>query len=136
MLDFDEESKRTESEEVAANGKAPDKIDDEYDYEAKYLSDSARFYVPARISEELSEQVRETAVKVYTAMECRGLARVDFFVRRADSAVVFNEINTIPGFTSISMYPKLFAASGIAYPALLDNLISLAMEDEPWYRQQ
>lgn len=107
-----------------------------YDYEAKYLSDSARFYVPARISEELSEQVRETAVKVYTAMECRGLARVDFFVRRADSAVVFNEINTIPGFTSISMYPKLFAASGIAYPALLDNLISLAMEDEPWYRQQ
>ena len=106
-----------------------------YDYEAKYLSDSARFYVPARISEELSEQVRETAVKVYTAMECRGLARVDFFVRRADSAV-FNEINTIPGFTSISMYPKLFAASGIAYPALLDNLISLAMEDEPWYRQQ
>ena len=107
-----------------------------YDYEAKYLSDSARFYVPARISEELSEQVRETAVKVYTAMECRGLARVDFFVRRADSAVVFNEINTIPGFTAISMYPKLFAASGIAYPALLDNLISLAMEDEPWYRQQ
>lgn len=79
-----------------------------YDYEAKYLSDSARFYVPARISEELSEQVRETAVKVYTAMECRGLARVDFFVRREDGAVVFNEINTIPGFTSISMYPKLF----------------------------
>ena len=61
---------------------------------------------------------------------------MDFFVRRGDSAVVFNEINTIPGFTSISMYPKLFAASGIAYPALLDNLISLAMEDEPWYRQQ
>lgn len=58
------------------------------------------------------------------------------FVRREDGAVVFNEINTIPGFTSISMYPKLFAASGIAYPALLDNLISLAMEDEPWYRQQ
>ena len=80
--------------------------------------------------------MRETAVKVYTAMECRGLARVDFFVRREDGAVVFNEINTIPGFTSISMYPKLFAASGIAYPALLDNLISLAMEDEPWYRQQ
>lgn len=61
---------------------------------------------------------------------------MDFFVRREDGAVVFNEINTIPGFTSISMYPKLFAASGIAYPALLDNLISLAMEDEPWYRQQ
>lgn len=63
---------------------------------------------PARISEDISEQVRETAVKVYRAMECRGMARVDFFVRRDDQEVVFNEINTIPGFTSISMYPRLF----------------------------
>ena len=62
-------------------------------------------------------------------MGCRGLARVDFFVRKDDGAVVFNEINTIPGFTSISMYPKLFAASGIAYPDLLDKLIALALED-------
>ncbi len=100
-----------------------------YDYEAKYLADSASFYVPARLDSETEERVRETAVRVYETMGCRGLARVDFFVRRADDAVVFNEINTIPGFTSISMYPKLFAASGIAYPDLLDKLISLALED-------
>ncbi len=100
-----------------------------YDYEAKYLSSSASFYVPARISEDISEQVRETAVKVYRAMECRGMARVDFFVRRDDQEVVFNEINTIPGFTSISMYPRLFAASGIEYPELIDNLIALALEE-------
>ena len=100
-----------------------------YDYEAKYLSSSASFYVPARIGEDVSEQVRETAVKVYRAMECRGLARVDFFVRRDDQEVVFNEINTIPGFTSISMYPRLFAASGIEYPELIDNLIALALEE-------
>ena len=100
-----------------------------YDYEAKYLSNSASFYVPARIDEAVSELLRETAVKVYPAMECRGLARVDFFVRRDDQEVVFNEINTIPGFTSISMYPRLFAASGIEYPELIDNLIALALEE-------
>ena len=100
-----------------------------YDYEAKYLSSSASFYVPARIDEAVSELLRETAVKVYRAMECRGLARVDFFVRRDDQEVVFNEINTIPGFTSISMYPRLFAASGIEYPELIDNLIALALEE-------
>lgn len=100
-----------------------------YDYEAKYLSSSASFYVPARIDEAVSELLRETAVKVYRAMECRGLARVDFFVRRDDQEVVFNEINTIPGFTSISMYPRLFAASGIAYPELIDDLIALALEE-------
>ena len=100
-----------------------------YDYEAKYLSSCASFYVPARLSEAVSEQVRETAVKVYRAMECRGLARVDFFVRRENQEVVFNEINTIPGFTSISMYPRLFAASGISYPELIDDLIGLALEE-------
>ena len=100
-----------------------------YDYEAKYLSDCASFYIPARLPEDVAERVRETAVKVYTAMECRGLARVDFFVRRGDHAVIFNEINTIPGFTSISMYPKLFAASGIPYPALIDDLIRLSLEE-------
>ena len=100
-----------------------------YDYEAKYLSSSARLYVPARIEEDVSERVRETAVKVYRAMECRGMARVDFFIRRDDHEVIFNEINTIPGFTSISMYPKLFAASGIAYPELIDDLIALALEE-------
>ena len=77
----------------------------------------------------IRDRVRETAVKVYRAMECRGMARVDFFVRRENNEVVFNEINTIPGFTSISMYPRLFAASGIEYPELIDNLIAFALEE-------
>ena len=98
-----------------------------YDYTAKYISDSARLYIPARISEQTSEQVREFAIRVYTAMGCRGLSRVDFFVT-ADGGVVFNEINTIPGFTSISMYPKLFEASGIPYSELIDDLLALALE--------
>lgn len=67
-------------------------------------------------------------MRIYRAIGCRGLARVDFFVTYEDETVVFNEINTMPGFTSISMYPKLFAASGIPYPELLDQLISLACE--------
>ena len=98
-----------------------------YDYDAKYISDCAHLYIPARISEQTAEQVRELAVRVYRAMGCRGLSRVDFFVK-ADGEVVFNEINTIPGFTSISMYPKLFEASGIPYGELLDDLIALALE--------
>ena len=85
-----------------------------YDYDAKYISDCAHLYIPARISEQTTEQVRELAVRVYKAMGCRGMSRVDFFVK-SDGEVVFNEINTIPGFTSISMYPKLFEASGIPY---------------------
>ena len=68
------------------------------------------------------------AVKIYTAVGCKGLSRVDFFVTFADNRVVFNEINTLPGFTSISMYPKLFAASGIPYAELIDRLLQLAME--------
>ncbi len=99
-----------------------------YDYEAKYISDCASLYIPARIPEEVAERVRELAIRVYTAMGCRGLSRVDFFVTRQAQEVVFNEINTMPGFTSISMYPKLFEASGIAYSELIDNLISLALE--------
>ena len=75
----------------------------------------------------VAEQVRETAIKIYSALECKGLSRVDFFVEE-DGGVVFNEINTLPGFTSISMYPKLFAASGIAYDELLDQLLQLALE--------
>lgn len=100
-----------------------------YDYDAKYISDCARLYIPARINEQTAEQVRDTAIRVYRAMGCRGLARVDFFVTYEKNEVVFNEINTLPGFTSISMYPKLFAASGIPYAELLDRLIELALED-------
>lgn len=99
-----------------------------YDYEAKYISDTSTAYVPARIPEEVAEQVRDTAVKVYSAIGCQGLSRVDFFVTYEENRVVFNEINTLPGFTSISMYPKLFAASGIPYEQLIDELLRLAME--------
>ena len=101
---------------------------DFYDYEAKYISDCAKLVIPARLDETVSERVRDTAIRAYRALGCRGLSRVDFFVTRKDREVVFNEINTIPGFTSISMYPKLFEASGIPYPELLDRLIELAME--------
>ena len=99
-----------------------------YDYEAKYVTDTSTAYIPARSSEEVEEQVRELAVKVYSAIGCQGLSRVDFFVTRKDNRIVFNEINTLPGFTSISMYPKLFAASGIPYGQLIDELLQLALE--------
>ena len=85
-------------------------------------------YIPARIPENVSEQVRELAIKAYRAIGCQGLSRVDFFVTHADQRIVFNEINTLPGFTSISMYPKLFGASGISFGELVDQLLNLAME--------
>ena len=101
---------------------------DFYDYDAKYITDTSTAYIPARISDEVAETVREAAVRVYSAIGCQGLSRVDFFVTYEENRVVFNEINTIPGFTSISMYPKLFEASGIPYPQILDELIRLAVE--------
>ncbi|MBP3305917.1 MAG: D-alanine--D-alanine ligase [Oscillospiraceae bacterium] len=99
-----------------------------YDYDAKYITDTSVAYIPARIPEDVAEQVRDTAVKVYSAIGCQGLSRVDFFVTYEGNHVVFNEINTLPGFTSISMYPKLFAASGIPGPQLIDELLQLALE--------
>ena len=99
-----------------------------YDYDAKYLTDTSTAYIPARIPEDVGEVVRDAAVKVYSAIGCQGLSRVDFFVTYEENRVVFNEINTIPGFTSISMYPKLFEASGIPYSKLIDELIRLALE--------
>ena len=101
---------------------------DFYDYDAKYITDTSVAYIPARIPEDVAESVREAAIKVYSAIGCRGLSRVDFFVTYEDNRVVFNEINTLPGFTSISMYPKLFAASGIPYSELIDELLRLAQE--------
>ena len=101
---------------------------DFYDYDAKYITDTSTAYIPARIPEEVEEQVREAAVKIYSAIGCQGLSRVDFFVTYDDNRVVFNEINTLPGFTSISMYPKLFDASGIPYGQLIDELLKLALE--------
>ena len=99
-----------------------------YDYDAKYVTDTSVAYIPARISEELAEQVRDYAIRVYKAVGARGLSRVDFFVTHDDNRIVFNEINTLPGFTSISMYPKLFEASGIPYSLLIDKLIEYALE--------
>ena len=99
-----------------------------YDYDAKYITDTSTAYIPARIPEDVAEQVREQAVKVYSAIGCQGLSRVDFFVCHKDNRIVFNEINTLPGFTSISMFPKLFGASGIPYSELIDQLLELAVE--------
>lgn len=101
---------------------------DFYDYEAKYITSTSSLYIPARIDEQTAENVRDQAVRIYMAMGCRGLSRVDFFVQE-DGGIVFNEINTMPGFTSISMYPKLFEASGIGYSELIDNLIALALDE-------
>ena len=97
-----------------------------YDYDTKYKNDTATYYIPARISDSAMEKVRKYAQKIYKILGCKGLARVDFFVD--GERVVFNEINTLPGFTSISMYPKMMEASGIPYSELIDRLIKLAME--------
>ena len=101
---------------------------DFYDYDAKYITDTSVAYIPARIGEDVAERVRDAAVRIYSAIGCQGLSRVDFFVTYEGDEVVFNEINTLPGFTSISMYPKLFAASGIPAQKLVEELLDLAME--------
>ena len=99
---------------------------DFYDYDAKYVDNASALLIPAELPEELAERIRSLAVKAFRALECEGMARVDFLLSRSTGELFINEINTIPGFTSISMYPKLFAAVGIPYPELLDRLIALA----------
>ena len=99
-----------------------------YDYDAKYYANKSELNIPANLPDETIQAVREAACRAYKAFGCTGLTRVDFFVRKSDGAVMLNEPNTIPGFTSISMYPKLFAASGVAYSELLDRLLQLAEE--------
>ena len=100
-----------------------------YDYEAKYLSgDSSQIFIPADLPAEVIERIREYSVRAFKALDCSGLARVDFFVRKADNEVFINEINTMPGFTQISMYSKLWAASGLPYEKLVERLIELALE--------
>jgi D-alanine-D-alanine ligase len=98
-----------------------------YDYAAKYDAGGSDIIVPARIPEATAARVQELAVDSFIATECEGMARVDFFVREGGEVVV-NEINTIPGFTSTSVYARLFEASGIPYRELLDRLIQLALE--------
>lgn len=99
-----------------------------YDYEAKYIDEGSELQIPAKVSLETQEEIRSAAVRIFEALGCRGLARVDFFVEHGTNRVLFNEINTIPGFTSISMYPKLLEQSGVPYPKLLDRLFKLAQE--------
>ena len=99
-----------------------------YDFDAKYNDNSTVLVIPAELPEETSDKIREYAVRAFHALDGQGLSRVDFFVKHNDGSVVLNEINTLPGFTNISMYPKLWNASGIGYSELLDTLISLAEE--------
>ena len=100
---------------------------DWYDYSAKYDEGGMELVIPARITSEADDRVRQLAVDSFVATECEGMARIDFFVR-TDGEVIVNEINTIPGFTSTSVYAKLFEAAGIGYADLLDRLIALALE--------
>ena len=99
-----------------------------YDYEAKYFSAETRLIIPADLPPSLTRQVQELAVEAFLALDCAGMARVDFFLEREGDKLYINELNTIPGFTSRSMYPKLWEASGLPYPALIDRLLSLALE--------
>ena len=100
-----------------------------YDYEAKYLSEGSDLIVPAKLTKAETKQVREMAIAAFRACDCAGLARVDFLMEPGRSGKIYvNESNTLPGFTSISMYPRLWAASGVAYPQLIDRLIALGME--------
>lgn len=98
-----------------------------YDFDAKYVDASSKLHIPARVKAETMEHIRETAVRAYHAIGCSGLSRVDFFVTETEE-VILNEINTFPGFTSISMYPKLWEASGVPIAELLDRLIAYGMQ--------
>jgi len=99
-----------------------------YDYAAKYLDEGSELIIPAKLSKSEMRRVQELAVAAFQAVDCSGLARVDFLMDPKSRKVYVNEINTMPGFTSISMYPKLWAASGVEYPDLIDQLIELALE--------
>ncbi len=100
--------------------------DEFYSYDAKYNNENSKTLIPAEISEENSKEIQKLAIKAFKAISGRGLSRVDFFIEDKTEKIYINEINTLPGFTSISMYPKLFEAVGISYEKLLDNLIELA----------
>lgn len=99
-----------------------------YDYEAKYVDEGSQLVIPAKLPRATTDEIRRLAIEAFKAIDCAGMARVDFFLERPTGRVLVNEINTIPGFTKISMYPKLWEASGIPYAELLDRLIELAIE--------
>lgn len=99
-----------------------------YDYSAKYLEEGSQLIIPAKITKRQMKEVQEMAMRAFQAVDCSGLSRVDFLMDPKSGKIYLNEINTMPGFTSISMYPKLWAASGLEYPDLIDRLIQLALE--------
>ena len=99
-----------------------------YSYEAKYENEQSKTQIPADIAKELSDEIRKQAIKAFKAINGKGLSRVDFFIEEKTNQIYINEINTLPGFTKISMYPKLFEQVGISYKELLDRLIQLAKE--------
>jgi D-alanine-D-alanine ligase len=99
-----------------------------YDYNAKYIDEGSQPVIPAKMSRKQMKEVQEMAVRAFKSVDCSGLARVDFLMDPKNGKLYLNEINTMPGFTSISMYPKMWAASGLEYPKLIDRLIELALE--------
>jgi len=99
-----------------------------YDYAAKYLDGTSKLLIPAPLEPKQGALVQETAVRAFQALDCSGMARVDFLLSRTTGELYLNELNTIPGFTAISMYPKLWEASGVPVTALVDRLIELALE--------
>jgi len=99
-----------------------------YDYEDKYILGKAKLLIPAPLSKTLSDKIRNLAAKAFKAIDCAGMARADFLLEKGTNNIFIDEVNTIPGFTSISMYPKLWGASGVSYPDLIDRLINLAFE--------
>ena len=117
------------NEEVIASCVGEIRAADEfYSYDAKYKNEESKTDIPADLPEEVAEKIRKQAIKAFKAIDGKGLSRVDFFVEKDTKKVYINEINTLPGFTNISMYPKLFEASGISYKELLSKLIDLARE--------
>ncbi len=100
-----------------------------YNYETKYLDDKTDYVIPAPLDSTTTNQVQQLAMEAFRVLGGRGLARIDFFVTRDSKSVVLNEVNTMPGFTPISMYPRLWAKSGLTYPNLINRLIDLALEN-------
>jgi len=96
-----------------------------YDFATKYLDDAAELDVPAKVDDDVSDAVRELAIRAFRAIDCQGLARVDFFL--TDEGPIINEVNTMPGFTTISMYPRMWAASGVDYRALVATMVETAL---------
>ena len=103
-------------------------VNEFYDYEAKYVKEGSELLIPAKLTRAGTRRVQTLALQAFRAVDCAGMARVDFLLDRPSGKLYVNEVNTIPGFTPISMYPKLWEASGLSYPALLDRLIKLALE--------